>query len=427
MQIQMIDIDRLEPHPQNPRREMRDLSDLVASVRRSGVLQCLTVVRHPEKPEMYRIVIGHRRHAAAKIAELKQLPCTVAELTEIEQLATMMAENVQRNDLTVPEQVGGIQLMTDLGESVGAIAKATGMSETAVKKRAKISKLGAAAVADFARQGATIEQLIKIASLEDPRNVERCLNSSSKNLEATIATVMREEKDSKGREEIEQKISGWARHIDNTSGLTIRYIRSLYGGGKWSESEVQPPEESGEYVYLRNGRVGVTIYRVVADGDLARKEIEAQEERARQARVRTEEGRVAGIAAQLREAWVRNFRGDGTKDARYGTLCAMLIDAMLHSAGVIWDKDVYCEMRGVKNMDSMPEDAEKDPARTMLCAAYARMMGTRPSVIMWDAQPKKDSNVHMCYRWLERLGYPVSDMERAWLDGTHPCWKGESE
>ena len=105
----------------------------------------------------------------------------------------------------------------------------------------------------------------------------------------------------------------------------------------------------------------------------------------------------------------------------------MLIDAMLHSAGVIWVKDVYCEMRGVKNMDSTHEDAEKDPARTMLCAAYARMMGTRPSVITWDAQPKKDSNVHMCYRWLERMGYPVSDMERAWLDGTHPCWKGEAE
>lgn len=425
MQIQMIDIDRLEPHPQNPRREMRDLSDLVASVRRSGVLQCLTVVRHPEKPEMYRIVIGHRRHAAAKIAELKQLPCTVAELTEIEQLATMMAENVQRNDLTVPEQVGGIQLMMDLGESVGAIAKATGMSETAVKKRAKISRLGAAAVADFARQGATIEQMIKIASLEDPRNVERCLNSSSKNLEATIATVLRDEKDIKGREEIERRISGWARHIDNTSGLNIRYVRSLYGGGSWDEAAVAKPED-GEYVYMRAGN-SVTIYRVVADGETTQREAEAQRERERQARVRTEEGRVAGIAAQLREAWVRSFRGDGAKDARYGTLCAMLIDAMLHSAGVIWDKDVYCEMRGVKNMDSTHEDAEKDPARTMLCAAYARMMGTRPSVITWDAQPKKDSNVHMCYRWLERMGYPVSDMERAWLDGTHPCWKGEAE
>ena len=64
--IEYIHISRLHPHPDNPRKELGDLTELAASIEAKGVLQNLTVV--PDNDGGYRIIIGHRRHAAAKLA-----------------------------------------------------------------------------------------------------------------------------------------------------------------------------------------------------------------------------------------------------------------------------------------------------------------------------------------------------------------------
>lgn len=133
-----IDINDLIPHPDNPRKDLGDLSELTESIRVNGILQNLTVVKDGDK---YVVIIGHRRLAAAKAAGLTELPCTVADMDERQQLCTMMEENMQRQDLTIPEQAYGFQYMLDLGETVSSIAKKTGFSEQTVKHRLEIAKL----------------------------------------------------------------------------------------------------------------------------------------------------------------------------------------------------------------------------------------------------------------------------------------------
>lgn len=64
--ITYISIDKLIPHPQNPRKELGDLTELADSIKANGVYQNLTVVEDGD--DTYKIIIGHRRHAAAKIA-----------------------------------------------------------------------------------------------------------------------------------------------------------------------------------------------------------------------------------------------------------------------------------------------------------------------------------------------------------------------
>jgi ParB family chromosome partitioning protein len=91
------------------------------------VLQNLTVVpilgEYSHEPlGSYRAVIGHRRLAAAKLAGLETVPCIVANMTEHEQLKTMIMENMQRADLTLIEQAGAFQMMMDLGDSINSIA-----------------------------------------------------------------------------------------------------------------------------------------------------------------------------------------------------------------------------------------------------------------------------------------------------------------
>ena len=137
--MEMISIDRLYPHPQNPRRDVGDISELTESIRANGVFQNLTVIEGgagvPKGAEGYTVIIGHRRLAAAKAAGLTELPCSVVEMDEREQVATMLLENMQRSDLTVYEQAQGFQMMLDLGETEQSIAEKTGFSKATVRHR----------------------------------------------------------------------------------------------------------------------------------------------------------------------------------------------------------------------------------------------------------------------------------------------------
>lgn len=106
--MEMISTERLYPHPRNPRQDVGDISELVDSIKRNGIYQNLTVIKGgagvPEGADGYTVIIGHRRLAASKAAGLTELPCSVVEMDEREQVATMLLENMQRQDLTFWEQ-----------------------------------------------------------------------------------------------------------------------------------------------------------------------------------------------------------------------------------------------------------------------------------------------------------------------------------
>lgn len=79
-QLINIDVNKIEEHPNNPRKDLGDLAELTESIRQNGIMQNLTVVKNGE--DKYMAVIGHRRLAAAKAAGLKEVPCVVAEMSE---------------------------------------------------------------------------------------------------------------------------------------------------------------------------------------------------------------------------------------------------------------------------------------------------------------------------------------------------------
>lgn len=138
MKTQNIPVEKLFHHPQNPRKEIGDITELADSVKAKGVLQNLTVV--PAEGGYY-VVIGNRRLEAAKKAGLTELPCVVAEMTEKEQMETMLLENIQRVDLTVKEQADGFQMMIDLGTSVEELSEKTGFAKSTIYHRLNIAKL----------------------------------------------------------------------------------------------------------------------------------------------------------------------------------------------------------------------------------------------------------------------------------------------
>ncbi len=179
-QIVMLSVDSLRDHPDNPRKDLGDLTELSDSIKVNGIFQNLTVVPTEEtggsvEDKPYTIIIGHRRTAAAKKAGVKELPCVIAHMSKEEQLSTMLSENLQRNDLTVYEQARTFaQLKFDFGMSDAEIAKKSGFSKATVKSRLEIAKLDGDKIKEAEENGVQI-------SLEDLKKLEKIKNVETRN------------------------------------------------------------------------------------------------------------------------------------------------------------------------------------------------------------------------------------------------------
>lgn len=143
-----IKTENIWEHPDNPRKDLGDLSELSESIKKHGIMQNLTVIKgHWDDKRNwcesgYTILIGHRRFAAGKIAGITKYPCRLLESVDLkEQMGTMLEENMQRNDLTVWEQANGFQMMLDLGETEDSIAEKTGFCKATIRHRLNIAKL----------------------------------------------------------------------------------------------------------------------------------------------------------------------------------------------------------------------------------------------------------------------------------------------
>lgn len=155
--IVSIKVANIYPHPDNPRKDVGDVTELAESIKKSGIMQNLTVIplsalreepdKQPEADKIslnsdFHVLIGHRRLAASKMAGLTEVPCKiVSKISKKEQVGIMLEENMQRADLTIWEQAQGFQMMLDLGETEDSIAEKTGFSRTTVRHRLNIAKL----------------------------------------------------------------------------------------------------------------------------------------------------------------------------------------------------------------------------------------------------------------------------------------------
>lgn len=155
--IVMIETKRLRHHPDNPRKDLGDVTELADSIKKNGIMQNLTVIpiecteEDPEKQwdankvspfHDFYVLIGNRRMEACLQAGLEEVPCKiVSNISKKEQVAIMLEENMQRSDLTIIEQAEGFQMMLDLGETVDSISEKTGFSKATVYHRVNVAKL----------------------------------------------------------------------------------------------------------------------------------------------------------------------------------------------------------------------------------------------------------------------------------------------
>lgn len=173
-EIKLINTSLIDPHPDNPRKNIGDVTDLAASIKTNGLLTPLSVVPNGER---YRVIAGHRRLAACKQAGIVAVPCFVLDLGPLQQLEAMVTENCQREQLTVLEEADAIQGMLDLGATTASVAHRLGRSGDYVRDRVKAASIKTEVRARYDGQPDRQKKLAQAAGTSNfdyiLRNIER--------------------------------------------------------------------------------------------------------------------------------------------------------------------------------------------------------------------------------------------------------------
>jgi ParB/RepB/Spo0J family partition protein len=183
-------------HPDNPRRDLGDLTELAASIREQGLLQPIVIAPNTgRKRAPWVCLAGHRRMKAAKKAGLIDVPVVVrSDLnTRALQVAAMVAENLHRADLTPIEEASAYQLLLDdVGLTVKEISTATGRPQATVKSRLKLTRLPEPVQARVATHQITLADAEALADLavKDPAAAERA-GTANGDLRWSIQTEVR--------------------------------------------------------------------------------------------------------------------------------------------------------------------------------------------------------------------------------------------
>lgn len=128
----VVPIDQVHAHERNPRLDLDGIDGLARSISAAGIIQPLIVTARTEGG--YTIIAGHRRHAAAKVAGLDEVPCVVTDTDDVHQVVAMLHENDERDGLTEAERAQGIQAALDLGANITDLAKGLGLSRKEVNR-----------------------------------------------------------------------------------------------------------------------------------------------------------------------------------------------------------------------------------------------------------------------------------------------------
>lgn len=293
--IILLPTKQLHPHPENPRKDVGDVSELSESIKVNGILQNLTVVAgHFEGtdflPGEYTVIIGHRRLAAAKKAKLKELPCIIAQMSPDEQVATMLTENMQRENLTVYEQAKAFQqLSIDFGKSVTEIAEMSGFSETTVRKRTKLADLNEVAFKRACERGATLFDFAELDKLETAEDKAKVLaDMGTANFKNTLAETIRAQKYRHRRAEWIAALRTFATEIDK-GGVGMNYYRN-YGSWTPKSEEITKPEDADRVRYFFTvSDTQISVYKEATSDPVAEAKMAEQRRREDEAKNRWSE------------------------------------------------------------------------------------------------------------------------------------------
>lgn len=475
-QIVYLNVRSLVAHPDNPRKDLGDLTELAESIRQKGVMQNLTVVPMqegycpscrnylPSSPKLcsrddtkterppcskwesggkYTIVIGHRRAAAAKMAGVETVPCVISEMDPREQIETMLLENMQRSDLTVLEQARGFQMMLDFGSSIEDVAQRTGFSASTVRRRVKLMELDQKHLEKAVARGGSLMDYMELEKISDAALRDEVLCSiGTDNFKAKLTNALREEQKRACLIAWEAILSTFAQKIEKRDYVENQYFQMDYCRNYYTwdgiNKKIEVPDDVGvaKYFYIVSNNQ-IDVYREHAEKtDPAAEAKKIADDEFQKAVKHVRE--ITKGHYQLRMDFVRDFNNTKPHTAEIAQLVAI---AMMENE-YCYSKHVNAEViKHVTGLDiggrktvhqlyevvSESEIFTKKPDRALLAIALA-LLDNQESYweTKWDPNQqrshiyyKKNEKLDILYSFLLEMGYQMSDEEREMQNGMH--------
>ena len=441
--LTMISVEKLHPHPDNPRKNIGDVSELDESIKVNGILQNLTVV--PNDDGSFTVIIGHRRLAAAKQAGLTAVPCAVVKMSGSEQLSTMLTENIQRSELTAYEQAKGFQMLIDLGNSVSEVVEKTGFSESTVRRRLKLAELDDEAFRRSQERQVSFqdyEKLNKIKSIDKRNKLLEKIGTNNFNIELYYAE--QEEKNESEKAIIDDKLKEIAVKADSFNEIPSGTVYMQNCNLDTIEEFKKGIDDDRKYYYhFASYRAVAYIYAEPTAEEINKKAEEEERRELRNNKLNELEERVDSIE-NCCESLIHKFLcSDKTAHAveidenkktallRYITL--KIIDQKNKYAGPL-DFSFLDAACGIKYDDGKCTNLDDcNLWKMILVYSYlifkSRNNSSYISVDYSECKAKRIINpaLNEFYNLLCKLGYIMSDEEIKLRDGTHPIFVEEDE
>ena len=451
--IVMIPIGRLKHHPENPRKDLGDLTELAESIRKNGIMQNLTVV-YEKLGEVdtgrYLVVIGNRRMEAAKLAGVEELPCVISEMDHKTQIATMLEENMQRADLTVYEQAQGFQMMMELGYTAKDISEKTGFGETTVRRRIKMAEMDpkllkkACEAQDTDRQ-ITMFDFDRLAQVESVKERNALLKDiGDSNFEWKLKRALKVQQANRMKPAAHKAIQeAKLKKIPQNERYSGKY-RQMYGSNceldKWDEKKPFIPKVDEELFYDEDDTDIIFFTKEKKQKAQAPKKSPEELEKEKQIDLawKTAE-RVAEASTDLRRRFAEGLTVS-PKNAMRMMQWAMIapISAMMSYN----TPTLALQKKFDLNSMSIPDRIEK---MSRIILEMPQKQWPNLILMMFEGEkepkelsftcggrydfPKYDRKVRLeiCYEWLTEFGYQMSDEEIQMMSGTHTIFRKEAE
>lgn len=431
-----IPAEQLYPHPDNPRKDLGDLTELSDSIRANGVLQNLTVV--PRAEGGYTVVIGHRRLAASKLAGLKELPCIIMELDLRSQVQTMLMENIQRDNLTVYEQAQGFQMMLNLGETVEGIASKTGFSQSTVRRRVKMMELDQEQLKEVSERQISLSDFDRLAQIEDIKTRNKVLKDiGTYNFDNSVTKAIREEHRKKVTPDAKKQIKALGlKEIPSSEQYSGKYDTvSRIDLDTWDPESGLGLKDTDGILYNLDHWGNLYFYKKrerAAQKKKSKAEVEREKAIANAHAALKEED---AVAYELRQKFVKSI------SVSQKTLTPLLCGAVI---GIVSSSVLYksADRSALLKLIGVDPDGKWDEVRSGAVRAITTMdiNALIPEVVYAVFQDSKGNGYHNSYKgewpkheenllldalyaWLTGMGYEMSDSEKALQDGTHELFR----
>lgn len=172
----IVSLDRLLEDPHNERKTFRNMDGLVASIKAVGLVEPITVTLEGER---YRILTGHRRARAAKLAGLREVEVLIREAEdELLRRRKSLISNVQREDLGAVDLAEALQAMLDednLISSQRELARVLGKREAWVSDMLRVLSIPIALQTRLRHSEISVpyDTIIRIARITDEHEQKR--------------------------------------------------------------------------------------------------------------------------------------------------------------------------------------------------------------------------------------------------------------